>query len=152
MFEHSLPSIEQFAAFLDGNLSPNEMQQFSHWAEHDNTLHRLLDADTVVDNSIAGFTDSELQLPSEISESDFELPTISGYGISQLVNLSPEPMDDMIIAASCADDGTSMLSYENQEEHIDLDAEINGESSFTMPENTGFDNSEDISNSLSDNL
>lgn len=91
MFKHSLPSIEQFAAFLDGNLSQSEMQQFSHLAEHDMELHQLLDANTLVDNTLASFTDSDLQLPSEISGFDFVLPQIPENGISQFVNLSPEP-------------------------------------------------------------
>ena len=91
MFKQSLPSIEQFAAFLDGNLSQSEMLQFSQFAEHDGALHQLLDASSVVDNTIAGFTDSDLQLPPEIVGSDFELPTIPAEGISPLVTLTPEP-------------------------------------------------------------
>lgn len=51
MFNHSLPSIEQFAAFLDGNLSQSEMQQFSHLAEHDSTLQQLLNESTVIENT-----------------------------------------------------------------------------------------------------
>ena len=152
MFKHSLPSIEQFAAFLDGNLSQSEMQQFSHLAEHDMELHQLLDANTLVDNTLASFTDSDLQLPSEISGFDFVLPQIPENGISQFVNLSPEPTDDMIVAASGADEDSSIFSCENQEVHITLDDGINNESSFTMPDNNGFDNSDDLSNSFSDDI
>lgn len=152
MFKHSLPSIEQFAAFLDGNLSQSEMQQFSHLAEHDSMLHQLLDANAMVDNTLASFTDSDLQLPSEVYGSDFTIPQISESGISQFVNLSPEPMDDMIIAASCADEDSSIFSCENQEVHISLDDEINNESSFTISDNNGFDNSGDLSNSFSDDI
>ncbi len=152
MFKHSLPSIEQFAAFLDGNLSQSEMQQFSHLAEHDSTLQQLLNASTVIENTQNSFTDSDLQLPSEISGLDFVLPQIPESGISQFVNLSPEPMDDMTIAVSCADEDVSIFSYENQEEHINLDDEINNESSFTMPDNNGFDNNDDLSNSFTDDI
>ena len=76
MFKQSLPSIEQFAAFLDGNLSQSEMQQFSQMAEHDGVLHQLLDASSAVDDTIAGFTDADLQLPNEIIGSDFDLPEV----------------------------------------------------------------------------
>lgn len=76
MHKHSLPSIEQFAAFLDGNLSQSEMLQFSHLAEHDSMLHQLLDANAMVDNTLASFTDSDLQLPNEIIGSDFDLPDV----------------------------------------------------------------------------
>ena len=76
MFKHSLPSIEQFAAYLDGNLSQSEMQQFSQLAEHESALHQLLDASSVVENTFASFTDSDLQLPPEIMGNDFFLPDI----------------------------------------------------------------------------
>lgn len=76
MFKHSLPSIEQFAAYLDGNLSQSEMQQFSQLAKHDSVLNQLLDASDVVDDAIAGFADADLQLPPEIANQNFELPKI----------------------------------------------------------------------------
>ena len=76
MLKHSLPSIEKFAAFLDGNLPQNEMQQFSQLVEHDSVLNQLLDASDALDDTIAGFSDADLQLPFEISSSDFEIPDI----------------------------------------------------------------------------
>ena len=76
MVKHSLPSIEQIAAFLDGNLPESEMQQFSQLAEHDNTLQQLLDASSVVDDAMSNFTDDDLQLPLEISGPDFEIPDV----------------------------------------------------------------------------
>lgn len=152
MFKHSLPSIEQFAAFLDGNLSQSEMQQFSHLAEHDSTLQQLLNASNVIEDTQNSFTDSDLQLPSEISGFDFALPQIPEDEIPQFINMSPEPTDDMIVAASCADEDTSIFSCENQEEHISFDDEINNESSFTMPDNNGFDNNDDLSNSCTDDI
>lgn len=76
MFKHSLPSIEKFAAFLDGNLSQSEMQQLSHLVDQNDILHQLLGASHVVDDTTAGFTNSDLRLPEEIAGSDFELPEI----------------------------------------------------------------------------
>lgn len=56
MLKHtSLPSIEEFAAFLDGNLSANDMQQFTQLAAHDNALHQLLHANSVIDDTFDGF-------------------------------------------------------------------------------------------------
>ena len=86
MSKHSLPSIEQFAAYIDGNLSETEMQQFSQLGEHDIVLHQLLDASTVVDNTIAGFTDADLQLPTEISDTVFELPDVDNVDFLSLAN------------------------------------------------------------------
>lgn len=153
MFKHSLPSIEQFAAFLDGNLSQSEMQQFSQQAEHDGVLHQLLDASTTVDNTIEGFTDSDLQFPPEIVGSDFELPTIPSGGISPLVTLSPEPMDDVLVAAAaCADEDISMFSDVNPEDHSTIGGELHDDPSHLMPEDDGFGGSDDLSGSLPDDL
>lgn len=84
MFKHSLPSIEKFAAYLDGNLSQSEMQQFSQLAEHDSVLNQLIDASDAVDDTIAGFTDDDLQLPLEISGFDFEIPDVDNVDFLSL--------------------------------------------------------------------
>ena len=152
MFKHSLPSIEQFAAFLDGNLSQSEMQQFSQMVEHNSELHQLLDASKVVDNTIAGFTDSDLQLPQDIISSDFELPTIPSDGISPLVTLSPEPMDDILVAAAACADDISMISDVNPEVHSIIEGELQGESSHLMPDDAASGSNDDFSSSLPDEL
>lgn len=153
MFKHSLPSIEQFAAYLDGNLSQSEMQQFSQLAEHDGTLHKLLDASDAVDDTIEGFTDADLQLPNEIIGSDFQLPTIPAEGISPLVTLSPDPMDDMLVAvAACADENISMFSDVNPEDHPSIGSSFHDEPSHLMPEDDGFGSNDDLSGSLHDDL
>lgn len=153
MLKHSLPSIEKFAAFLDGNLSQSEMQQFSQLAEHDGALHQLLEASSIIDNTIAGFTDSDLQLPEEIVDLDFEIPTIPAEGLSPLVTLSPEPMDDILVAAAaCADEDISMFSDANSEEHSTIGGELHNEPSHLMPGDDGFSNNDDLSGSLPDDL
>lgn len=153
MFKHSLPSIEQFAAYLDGNLSQSEMQQFSQLAEHESALHQLLDANSVVDNTLASFTDSNLQLPPEIASPEFELPTIPLDGISPLVTLSPEPMDDMLVAAvAYADEDISAFSDVNFKEHKTICGEMHDESSHLKPRDDVFGNDDELSSSLPDDL
>lgn len=152
MFKHSLPSIEQFAAYLDGNLSQSEMQQISQLAEHDGALHQLLDANSVVDNTRAGFTDSDLQLPPEIVGSDFQLPTIPAEGISPLVTLSPEPMDDMLVAAAACADDIPMFSDVIHDDNPTIGDELHTDSSHLMSEDDGFGSNDDLSGSLPDDL
>ena len=76
MDKHILPSIEQFAAYLDGNLSESEMKQMSELVERNPLLNQLFDANTIVDDTIARYTDADIQLPQEIANLDFELPGI----------------------------------------------------------------------------
>lgn len=76
MSKQSLPSIEEFAAYLDGNLPQETMQQFLQMAEHDEAFQQLLYASSFVDQNIADFSEADLQLPDEICGSDFQLPEI----------------------------------------------------------------------------
>ena len=151
MLNHTLPSIEEFAAFLDGNLSQNEMHQFSQFVEHDETLHQLLDANSVVDDTFNGFTDAELQLPSDLVGADFELPTIPSEEVSTLVSLSPEPVDDMLVTA-CSDNDVSMFSEINQDDNTTIGEGMHDDSLLTTPDNDGFDNNNDSSDTFSDNI
>ena len=151
MFNHTIPSIEEFAAFLDGNLSQSEMHQFSRFAEQDETLHQLLDANSVVDESLNGFADAELQLPSDLVGVDFELPTIPSEEVSTLVSLSPEPVDDMFVTA-CSDNDVSMFSEINQDDNTTIGEGMHDDSLLATPDNDGFDNNNDLSDSFSDNI
>lgn len=150
MLNHTLPSIEEFAAYLDGNLSQDGMRQFSQFAEHDETLHQLLNANAIVDESLNALTDADMQLPSDLAGADFELPIIPDDHVSTLVSLSPEPMDDMLVAA-CAHD-VSMFSEMNQDDHTVAGDGMQDESSQTMPDNDGFDSNDDMAGLFSDNI
>lgn len=153
MLNTSLPSIEQFAAFLDGNLSQNEMQQFSQLAEYDDAFQRILEASSVIDDTIAGFKDDDLQLPSELIGLDFEIPTFPQQEISSPVNLFPESVDEMLLASACAEEETAMSSETSQEEQLTLGDDNHDDTTFIMPNDESLGNSiEDLSNSLSENL
>ena len=153
MLKHtSLPSIEEFAAFLDGNLSANDMQQFTQLAAHDDALHQLLHANSVVDDTLDGLTDADLQLPADLMNADFELPEIpSSDDASMLVSLSPEPVDDMLVAA-CADDDVSMFSGIDQDDHTNTVDDMHDDSSLATSHDDGFGNSDDSSDTFFDNI
>lgn len=152
MLKHSLPSVEQFAAYLDGNLSQSEMRQFSEMTEQDDVLHKLLDASTEVDNTLAGLTESDLQLPSEIMGLDFELPEIPAEGVSPLITLASEPIDNIFVAA-CADEDVSMFSEIEHEEHLIAGDIVHDNPILSMPNDDMLDNNlEELSNSFSEDL
>ena len=95
MDKHILPSIEQFAAYLDGNLSESEMKQMSELVERNPLLNQLFDANTIVDDTIARFTDADIQLPQEIANLDFELPGIEKNENLMAVDDRFEEKDDL---------------------------------------------------------
>lgn len=69
-------SIEKLAAFMDGNLTQDEMTQISKLADDNLELHQMLEANDVIDNEIASFEEHDLHLPNEIFGADFRIPDI----------------------------------------------------------------------------
>lgn len=65
-------SIEDFAAYLDGNLSPEVMQELVS----QNDFKELLEANSAIDQSYASIIESGYEFPDEINSSDFQLPNI----------------------------------------------------------------------------
>lgn len=76
MDKHSFLSIEKLAAFMDGNLTQDETTQISQLTEDNCELHQMLDANDVIDNSIASFNEQDLQLPDELIGADFRIPDV----------------------------------------------------------------------------
>lgn len=138
MDRHSLPSIEKFAAFLDGNLSKDEMRKFVQMAEQDEMIHQMLDASSIIDDTITSLIKSNLQLPPEIEGPSFEIPSIPSIDISPLVTLTPSPTDDIMVAATCAKEDFLHFSDNPSIDNIDNPNEL------TSPTNLTYDN--DVSN------
>ena len=65
MDKQLLPSIEKFAAYLDGNLSQDEMLQFSQLATHNEDLMNLIEANAAVNETLASCNETDLQLPAQ---------------------------------------------------------------------------------------
>lgn len=72
-------SVEKFAAYLDGNLPENEMQQISQLAQDNEALNQLLGASSKIDDSILSLDEHDLQPTEDIMESNFELPEIDNF-------------------------------------------------------------------------
>lgn len=81
MDKHSFLSIEKLAAFIDGNLTQDKMTQISQLADDNFELHRMLEANGVVDNAISSFDEHDLQLPDEIIGDDFKIPDIENVDL-----------------------------------------------------------------------
>lgn len=76
MDKQSLPSIEKFAAYIEGNLSQDEMLQFSNLAVRNEDFMHLLDANDKIEETLASYDEVDLMLPEEIAKMDFDLPKI----------------------------------------------------------------------------
>lgn len=72
-------SIEKFAAFLDGNLSADEMRDIYAVIREDDNFQQFMDVNSVVDDALTSFSDSNNELPRELQTLDFDLPTLEDY-------------------------------------------------------------------------
>lgn len=145
----SFPSIEKFAAFLDGNLPQDEIQQFSRLAEQDEMIHKIIDASSIINDTIAGFTESDMQLPPEIAGSSFEIPSIPSIGISPLVTLTPSPTDDLMVVAACADEDFHCFSDNTSLDNHDNTPELTTHTNFTS-DNDSFNGTDDFAGTSPD--
>lgn len=87
-------SIEEFAAYMDGNLSDDEMQRVSTVVEHDDTMQDVLDSMEQSELTLSEYTPDDLQLPDEITGGGFELPEIK-----KEIVFNPPLWDCMRVAA-----------------------------------------------------
>lgn len=104
MFDHSLPSIERFAAYLNGNLTEADMNTFSMEIENNSALQQMLEANSLIDDKIDSFSFEDLQLPEEIIGIEFDIPDVATVEPSRLVTLTPDSLGDMFLATSNEDD------------------------------------------------
>lgn len=69
-------SIEKYAAYLDGNLPDEEMQQIESFIENDSDMQAFLEVDESIDtDSYIDYLDNE-HIPSEINLHSLELPSL----------------------------------------------------------------------------
>lgn len=70
-------SIEEFAAYLDGNLSQDDMRIFEELSNKDSTLKSMLNISDTIDHDMQNYVNDDFLYESDMSmlnEIDFELP------------------------------------------------------------------------------
>lgn len=129
MDKQLLPRIEKFAAYLDGNLSQDEMLQFSELATHNEDFMNLLEANAAVTETLASYNDTDLEFPEEIAGWDFNLPEIENIeksefvGDSFLENVTLYNQDDLHAVDKILDEVFDD-DVETEENNIDLDLDV----------------------------
>lgn len=112
-------SIEEFAAYLDGNLSDDEMQRVSSVIENDEAMQDIADNNQSIEDLLSNCESSEFILPDELTSLDFDIPQFD-----ESMNID-NAWGDAVVAACAADttcydpaehDDSSMLpSHENND-------------------------------------
>lgn len=72
-------SEEQFAAWLDGTMSPDQQQLFMQECASNPDMQLLLDANDNIDDSFEEMVANGYELPEELYADDFQLPEIGDF-------------------------------------------------------------------------
>ena len=72
-------SIEEFAAYMDGNLSEDEMQRISSVIENDETMQDVMDSMEQSELTLAEYGQEDMQLPEEIADGEFDVPETDNH-------------------------------------------------------------------------
>lgn len=70
-------SIEEFAAYLDGNLTEDGMNEVASAINSEDNLHAIMSSCQTVDDTLANYEPLQLTVPDEISTMDFEIPNVN---------------------------------------------------------------------------
>lgn len=133
----SIVSIEKFAAFLDGNLPANEMQEISSLVSSDADLQNILEISDRVDDMVEVQINSSTELPEEFQEDLFSLPTIPDIGIPDMGMSGLEEVSCFAELADCSVPDFDLLQEDNE---------------FSSDEsNSGYDSS-DLTSSCDENI
>lgn len=68
-------SIEEFAAYLDGNLTENRMNEVASAIHNDDSLQDIMSSCHTIDDTIANYEPLQLTIPEDIA-ADFEIPQV----------------------------------------------------------------------------
>ena len=72
-------SIEEFAAYMDGNLSEDEMQRISSVIENDETMQDVMDSMEQSELTLAEYGQEDMQLPEKIADGEFDVPETDNH-------------------------------------------------------------------------
>lgn len=119
-------SIEEFAAYLDNNLVPADMEHISAVIENDQMLSELAHTSQMVDEMMNNIVLSDWQLPENITSSDFTLPDLKG-----IESFSDIGLEDLSMVA-CGDVPLSLDDEQYKSDVLDTDTESLEQSSFPI--------------------
>lgn len=131
MDKHFNPSIsiEKFAAFLDENLSQDEMQNISSTIEHDEALKAILDTSNMIDTTLENDISNDVQIPDNIANLEFDLPNLT----ENTIDIDMFHIDDTPAISTYADD--PFYSNSN-DESLDTNDSIDTNSDDISPDDS----------------
>lgn len=135
-------SIETIAAWLDGNLSPQEEADFTNRLSDNPELAEILDSCEDIETSYEEIIEGGFELPAELAF-DFELPEIPSYDFEDDFNNQILSNDNYFTANSHDENSSNDSSYDQSHDDMtSTEDEFNDEQAIDFEEGTisdGFD-------------
>ena len=72
-------SIEEFAAYMDRNLSDDEMQRVSSVIDNDEMMQGVMDSMEQSELTLAEYGQEDMPLPEEIADGEFDVPETDNH-------------------------------------------------------------------------
>ena len=72
-------SIEEFAAYMDGNLSDDEMQRVSSVIDNDEMMQGVMDSMEQSELTLAEYGQEDMQLQEEIADGELDVPETDNH-------------------------------------------------------------------------
>lgn len=134
-------SIEEFAAYLDGNLTEDGMNEVASAIHSDDSLQDIRSSCHAIDDTIANYEPLQLTVPEDISSTDFEIPQIDDNNYLNIgdwadLDVAACAVDPFVADTMGTEDDSSSMS-----DHIGLDEE----SSDIISDHLGSDLNETMS-------
>lgn len=114
-------SIEEFAAYLDGNLTEDGMNEVASAILSNDSLQNIMSSCCAIDDTIVNYEPLQLTVPVDISSTDFEIPQMDDND-----SLNIGDWADLDVAACAA-------------AHFEADAMETKDDSSSMSDNIGLD-------------
>lgn len=111
-------SIEEMAAYLDGNLSESEMENISAIIGQSNDMQMFSQVNNHIEDEVSKYTSHDIELPLELQSLDFELPSFDDVTMDFESTIDGISSQQTCIAACCCDDDLEDLVTSNSEEII----------------------------------
>ena len=104
-------SIEEFAAYLDGNLTDDRMNKIAHSIQSDKFLQVITSDSIDIDDSIANYESTGQIIPDNIESNDFEIPNITeNFDYSDIFSLIEDSVNIEATEPSYKEDNLDISS------------------------------------------
>lgn len=137
-------SIEEFAAYLDGNLSDNEMKAVSSVIANDDAMQDIVLNSQTIDETLSNCEPLDLMLPDNLSSVDFEFPQFEDTNDDNWKQLEVAAYaPDVSYCDTSIEDDDSTTDYDDNDflHHTNIDDTLNDNNNDYSQEHNAIEDS-----------